>query len=64
MILKHIMQKDVDVITDYSACTDINNNMHESVTKQHIRFTRACSNVSDFNNRNKFLTAKLLKKGY
>ena len=30
------------------------------------RFTRICSNVSDFNNRNKFLTAKLhvLKQCY
>ena len=25
---------------------------------------RVCSNVSDFNNRNQFLTAKLLKQGY
>ena len=30
---------------------------------QLIRFTRVCSNVDDFNNRN-FLTAKLLKQGY
>ena len=29
---------------------------------QLIRF--ACSNVDDFNNRNLFLTAKLLKQGY
>ena len=29
-----------------------------------IRFTRVCSNVDDFNNRNLFLTAKLLKQGY
>ena len=31
---------------------------------QLIRFARASSHVSDFNNRNKFLTAKLLKQGY
>ena len=27
-------------------------------------FGRLCSNVDDFNNRNLFLTAKLLKQGY
>ena len=31
---------------------------------QLIRFARECSNVDDFNNRNLFLTAKLLKQGY
>ena len=31
---------------------------------QLIRFARVCSNVGDFNNRNLFLTAKLLKQGY
>ena len=31
---------------------------------QRIRFARVCSNVDDFNNRNLFLTAKLLKQGY
>ena len=31
---------------------------------QLIRFARASSLVTDFNNRNKFLTAKLLKQGY
>ena len=31
---------------------------------QLIRFGRVCSNVNDFNNRNLFLTAKLLKQGY
>ena len=30
---------------------------------QLIRFARVCSNVEDFNNRNLFFTAKLLKKG-
>ena len=29
-----------------------------------IRFARVCSNADDFNNRNLFLTAKLLKQGY
>ena len=29
-----------------------------------IRFARVCYNVDDFNNRNLFLTAKLLKQGY
>ena len=28
---------------------------------QLIRFAKVCSNVDDFNNRNLFLTAKLLK---
>ena len=31
---------------------------------QLIRFARASSHVTDFNDRNKFLTAKLLKQGY
>ena len=31
---------------------------------QLIRFARVWSNVDDFNNRNLFLTAKLLKQGY
>ena len=31
---------------------------------QLIRFARASSHVTDFNNRNKFLTAKLIKQGY
>ena len=31
---------------------------------QHIRFSRVCPNVDDFNNRSLFLTAKLLKQGY
>ena len=31
---------------------------------QLIRFARVCSNVDDFNNRNLFLTAKLLEQGY
>ena len=30
---------------------------------QLIRFARVCSYVDDFNNRNLFLTAKLLKQG-
>ena len=31
---------------------------------QLIRFAKVCSNDDDFNNRNLFLTAKLLKQGY
>ena len=31
---------------------------------QLIRLARVCSNVDDFNNKNLFLTAKLLKQGY
>ena len=31
---------------------------------QLIRFAGVCFNVDDFNNRNLFLTAKLLKQGY
>ena len=34
------------------------------IISQLIRFARVCSNVDDFNNRNLFLTAKLLKQGY
>ena len=34
------------------------------ITSQLIRFARASSHVNDFNNRNKFLTAKLLKQDY
>ena len=35
-----------------------------SYISQLIRFARASSHVTDFNNRNKFLTAKLLKQAY
>ena len=31
---------------------------------QLTRFARVCSNIDDFNNRNLFLNAKLLKQGY
>ena len=31
---------------------------------QFIRCARVCSNVSDFNDRNQFFSAKLLKQGY
>ena len=31
---------------------------------QHIRFASVCSNVDDFNKRNLFLIAKLLKQAY
>ena len=31
---------------------------------QLIYFGRVCSNVSDFNNKNQFVTFKLLKQGY
>ena len=31
---------------------------------QLIRFARVCSDVGDFNNRNKYLTCKLVKYGY
>ena len=34
------------------------------VISQLIRFARVSSNVDDFNNRNLFLAAKLLKQGY
>ena len=37
---------------------------HGVYISQLIRFARASSHVTDFNNRNKFLTAKLLKQGY
>ena len=31
---------------------------------QLIRFARVCFNVNDFNDRNTFLTSKLLNQGY
>ena len=31
---------------------------------QLIRFARVCSNIDDLNNKNLFLTSKLLKQGY
>ena len=31
---------------------------------QLIHFARVCSNIDDFNNKNLFLSAKLLKQGY
>ena len=34
------------------------------ISRLNIRFARACSHVTHFNNRNKLLTAKLLKQGY
>ena len=37
---------------------------HGIYISQLIRFARVCSNVEDFNKRNLFLTAKLLKQGY
>ena len=37
---------------------------HDVYISQLIRFARVCSNVDDFNNRNLFLAAKLLKLGY
>ena len=37
---------------------------HGVYISQLIRFARVCSNVDVFNNRNLFLTAKLLKQGY
>ena len=36
---------------------------HGVYISQLIHFARVCSNVHDFNNRNLFLTAKLLKQG-
>ena len=37
---------------------------HCVLISQLIRFARVCSNVDDFNNRNLYLTAKLLKQGH
>ena len=34
------------------------------IISQLVRFARVSSHVLDFNNRNRFLTAKLLKQGY
>ena len=37
---------------------------HDVYISQLIRFSILCSNVSNFNNRNQFLTAKLLRQCY
>ena len=37
---------------------------HGVYISQLICFARVCLHVDDFNNRNKFLTSKLLKQGY
>ena len=47
----------------------LDGDVHRSPTygiyiSQLIHFARVCSNVDDFNNRNLFLTAKLLKRRY
>ena len=48
--------------------TNISGNMYNpwkfQLISQLIRFARASSNLSDFNYRNKALTAKLLRQGY
>ena len=36
---------------------------YDAYISQLIRFARVCSHVDDFNNRNSFLTSKLLKQG-
>ena len=38
--------------------------IQDTLISQLIRFTRASSNLSDFNCRNKALTAKILRQGY
>ena len=38
--------------------------MESSCISNLIRFARVCSSVYDYNNRNLYLTAKLLKQGY
>ena len=43
---------------------DVRQRSHGVYISQLIRFATASSPVTDFNNRNKFLTAKLLKQGY
>ena len=42
----------------------LDGDVHGIYISQLIHFARVCSNVDDFNNRNLFLTAKLLKRGY
>ena len=37
---------------------------YDAYISQLIRFARVCSHVDDFNNRNTFLTSKLLKQGF
>ena len=38
--------------------------MHGVYISQLVRFARVCSNVSDFNERNLFITDKLLHQGF
>ena len=43
---------------------DVPRRIYGVYISQLFRFARAFSHVNDFNNHNKFLTAKLLKQGY
>ena len=61
----------ISVCVCVDQCKDTNINIPQRPSygvhvyiSQLIRFARAFSHVTDFNNRNKFLTAKLLKQGY
>ena len=46
-------------------CDLIHTNAYKlQASSQLDQFARVCSNVDDFNKRNLFLTAKLLKQGY
>ena len=44
-------------------CSYLSSYMYGVNISQLIRFARVCTHVDDFNNRNLFLTAKLLKQG-
>ena len=53
MIIFQFLDGDVLPSPSYGVCIS-----------QLIRFARVCSNVDDFNDRNKYLTSKLLKQGH
>ena len=59
----------VDLYVNYLICILVNIYVPRSPSygvyiSQLIRFARVCSYVDDFNNRNLFLTVKLLKQSY
>ena len=43
---------------------DVPRSSSHGIYISYIHFARVCSDACDLNNRNKFLTAKLLKQGY
>ena len=44
--------------------TDFGSPFYDVYILQLVHFVRVCSNIEELNNRNKFVTSSLLKKGY